>query len=69
MRRLAAAVLSSYGWSGDPVSALQGILQEMKIEMLGVVEVKGPSKKAECDKLLKLADGIGKAQAGLTQIG
>jgi flavorubredoxin len=53
-----AAVLSSYGWSGGAVKALQGILEGTKIEMLGVVEVKGPPKKAEFDKVLELADGI-----------
>jgi len=53
-----AAVLSSYGWSGGAVKALQGILEGTRIEMLGVVEVKGPPKKAEFDKVLELADGI-----------
>jgi flavorubredoxin len=43
-------VLSSYGWSGGIVKAVQGILEETKIEMLGVVEVKGPPKKAEFDR-------------------
>jgi hypothetical protein len=30
----------------------------MRIEALGVVEVKGPAKKAEFDKALELADRI-----------
>jgi len=54
-----AAVLTSYGWSGGAVKALQGILEGTKIEVLGVVEVKGPPKKAEFDKVLELADTIG----------
>lgn len=53
-----AAVLTSYGWSGGAVKALQGILEGTKIEVLGVVEVKGPPKKAEFDKVTELADRI-----------
>jgi flavorubredoxin len=53
-----AAVLTSYGWSGGAVKALQGILEGTKIEVLGVVEVKGPPKKAEFDKVVELADRI-----------
>ena len=53
-----AAVFTSYGWSGGAVKALQGILEGTKIEVLGVVEVKGPPKKAEFDKVTELADRI-----------
>ena len=53
-----AAVLTSYGWSGGAVKALQGILEGTKIEVLGVVEVKGPPKKTEFDKVVELADMI-----------
>lgn len=53
-----AAVLTSYGWSGGAVKALQSILEGTKIEMLGVVEVKGPPKKTELDKVVELADKI-----------
>jgi flavorubredoxin len=52
------AVLTSYGWSGGAVKALQGILEGTKIEVLGVVEVKGPPKKTEFDKVVELADKI-----------
>ena len=53
-----AAVLTSYGWSGGAVKALQGILEGTKIEVLGVVEVKGPPKKTEFDMVVELADKI-----------
>ena len=53
-----AAVLTSYGWSGGAVKALQGILEGTKIEVLGVVEVKGPPKKTEFEKVVELADKI-----------
>jgi len=61
-----AAVLTSYGWSGGAVKALQGILEGTKIEVLGVVEVKGPPKKAEFDKVTELADRIDEKLKGLT---
>ena len=41
------------------MKALQGILEGTKIEMLGVVEVKGPPKKTEFDRILHLVDAIG----------
>jgi flavorubredoxin len=53
-----AAVLTSYGWSGGAVKALQGILEGTKVEVLGVVEVKGPPRKTEFDKVVELADKI-----------
>jgi hypothetical protein len=40
------------------VKALQGILEGTRIEVLGVVEVKGPPKKTEFDKVVELADKI-----------
>jgi flavorubredoxin len=52
------AVLTSFGWSGGAVKALQGILEGTKLEILDVVEVKGPPKKAEFDKIAVLADKI-----------
>jgi flavorubredoxin len=53
-----AAVLTSYGWSGGAVKAIQSILEGTKIEVLSVVEVKGPPKKLEFDKVVDLADRI-----------
>jgi flavorubredoxin len=53
-----AAVLTSYGWSGGAVKQLGEILSGTKIEILGVVEVKGPPKQAEFDKVVELADKI-----------
>jgi flavorubredoxin len=53
-----AAVLTSYGWSGGAVKAIQSILEGTKIEVLSVVEVKGPPKKSEFDKVVDLADKI-----------
>jgi flavorubredoxin len=60
-----AAVLTSFGWSGGAVKALQGFLEGTKIEVLGVVEVKGPPKKDELGKVTELA---GKIEEKLKQL-
>jgi flavorubredoxin len=53
-----AAVLTSYGWSGGAVKQIQALLEGSKLEVLGVVEVKGPPKQAEFDKVADLANKI-----------
>jgi flavorubredoxin len=51
-------VLTSYGWSGGAVKQIQALLEGSKLEVLGVVEVKGPPKQAEFDKIAELASKI-----------
>ena len=51
-------VLTSYGWSGGAVKQIQALLEGSKLEVLGVVEVKGPPKQAEFDKIADLANKI-----------
>jgi flavorubredoxin len=51
-------VLTSYGWSGGAVKQIQALLEGSKLEVLGVVEVKGPPKQAEFDKIADLASKI-----------
>ncbi len=51
-------VLTSFGWSGGAVKQIQSLLEGSKLEVLGVVEVKGPPKKAEFDKISELADKV-----------
>ena len=53
-----AAVLTSFGWSGGAVKQIQALLEGSKLEVLGVVEVKGPPKQAEFDKVADLANKI-----------
>ena len=55
-----AAVLSSHGWSGGAVKQLGEILGGTKIEMLGVVDAKGPASDEDIENVLKLADDIEK---------
>jgi len=60
-----AAVLTSFGWGGGAIKALQGILEGTRIEILGAVEVKGPPKKAEFDKIIELADKMNEKLASI----
>ncbi len=53
-----AAVLTSYGWGGGAIRQLQDILSGTKIEIIGAVEVKGPPKQPEFDKINELAGKI-----------
>jgi len=52
-------VLSSYGWGGGAVRHIQEILEPLKIEVVGMVEVKGPPSEEDIAKTVK----IGKALA------
>lgn len=52
------AVLTSHGWSGGAVRGFQSMLEGTTIKLLDIVEVKGPPKKTEFDKLDELADKI-----------
>jgi flavorubredoxin len=51
-------LLTSHGWSGGAVKQVQELLSGTKIEVLGVVDVKGPPKNAEFEKVQELADKI-----------
>lgn len=51
-------LLTSHGWSGGAVKQLQDIMAGSKMEVLGVVDVKGPPKQPEFDKIAELADKI-----------
>ena len=53
-----AAVLTSHGWSGGAVKALQDILSGTKIEVLGAVDAAGKPTENDLAEVLKLADKI-----------
>ena len=53
-----AAVLTSHGWSGGAVKALQDMLAGTKIEILGAVDALGAPKQKDMDDVIKLADII-----------
>lgn len=52
------ALLTSHGWSGGAVKHVQEILGGSKIEVLGVVDPKGPPQKEHFDQVRELADKI-----------
>ena len=53
-----AAILSSHGWSGGAVKQLSGLLEGTRIEVLDVIDSKGPANDEEIQRVLKLADTI-----------
>jgi len=52
------ALLTSHGWSGGAVKFVQSLLEGMKVEVLDAIDVKGPPKQAEFDRIAQLADKI-----------
>jgi len=53
-----AAVLTSHGWSGGAVKALQDILAGTKIEVLEAVDAAGRPTDDDLNEVVKLADRI-----------
>ena len=53
-----AAVLTSHGWSGGAIKALQDILAGTKIEIIGAVDAVGKPTEKDIEDVLKLADKI-----------
>ncbi len=56
-----AAVIGSYGWGGRIVDQLKATLNNLKVEFLGTVLVRGTPKKEDLEKLDELAEEIVKA--------
>ena len=53
-----AVFLTSHGWAGGAVKQLQDILTGTKIEVLGVVDSKGPPREPEMNQVMELADKV-----------
>ena len=53
-----AAVLTSHGWSGGAVKALQDLLGGTKIEIIGAVDSTGKPTEKDIAEVLKMADNI-----------
>lgn len=53
-----AVFLTSHGWAGGAVKQLQEILTGTKIEVLGVVDSKGPPREPEMTQVRGLADKV-----------
>jgi flavorubredoxin len=53
-----ASIIGSYGWGGRMVEQLAGMLQQLKVEMIEPVVIKGTPKVADYKLLDELADKI-----------
>jgi flavorubredoxin len=49
-----AVALSSYGWGGGAINQLQEIIKGTKLEVLGAVDVNGPCKEEDFEKIREL---------------
>ena len=47
-------VLSSYGWGGGALRQAQEILEPAKLEIAGALEINGPPKQKDIDKILEI---------------
>lgn len=55
-----AAVLSSFGWGGGAVKAIQEILGPSKIEIVGAIDINGPPLEKDVEKVIALAKQLAK---------
>jgi len=49
-----AVALSSYGWGGGALKQLQRSLESTKLDILGAMEINGPAKEEDLEKIRKL---------------
>lgn len=47
-------VLSSYGWGGGAVKHIQEVLEPLKMEVVGVMEINGPPTKNDITKIIEI---------------
>ncbi len=57
-------ILSSYGWGGGALRQAKDILAPMKIELVGEIEVNGPPKREEYDRIAEIAENLVKRVRG-----
>jgi flavorubredoxin len=48
------ALLTSYGWGGGAIKQIQEILGQLKVEVIGVVEVNGPPSEDDMKKITEI---------------
>jgi len=48
-------LLSSYGWGGGAIRHIEEILSRFKIEVVGAVEINGPPKEEDMNKIMEIA--------------
>ncbi|MEM1607102.1 MAG: FprA family A-type flavoprotein [Candidatus Bathyarchaeia archaeon] len=53
-----AAILSSYGWGGGALRQIQEILKDSKIEVVGALEINGPPREEDMEKIAELGRSL-----------
>ena len=53
-------VLSSYGWGGGAVKHVQEVLEPLKMEVVGVMEINGPPTKNDITKIIEIGKTLAK---------
>ncbi|MEM1586158.1 MAG: FprA family A-type flavoprotein [Candidatus Bathyarchaeia archaeon] len=59
-----AAILSSYGWGGGAVKQIQEIIKDLRIEVVGVLEVNGPPTEENMKQIIELGESLVKKIKG-----
>lgn len=52
------AILSSYGWGGGAAASLAKVMEPLKLEVSGVIEVNGPPTKEDIKRIKSLGEKI-----------
>lgn len=55
-----AAILSSYGWGGGAVKQIQEIIRDLKVEIVGALEINGPPTEENLKQISDLARSLAK---------
>lgn len=55
-----AVILSSYGWAGNAVRQIQEIVKDLKIEIVGAVEINGPPTDDSIKQISDVAKSLAK---------
>ena len=53
-------VLSSYGWGGGAVKQAQEVLEPLKMELVGAMEINGPPTKDDITKIIEIGKTLAK---------
>jgi flavorubredoxin len=55
-----AVLLSSYGWGGGAVRQIQEMLEQLKIEIIGALEINGPPMEDDMMQIIKIGKTLAK---------
>jgi flavorubredoxin len=55
-----AVLLSSYGWGGGAVRQIQEMLEQLKIEIIGALEINDPPMEDDMMQIIKIGKTLAK---------